>query len=660
MKKLLFAALLWHVSSMTLMAQNVEQAKSNYDYHDLFSPLFYTYNGNEYRASNGEPGPRYWQNKADYQIEARIDTGKSEVSGTVVLSYKNNSPQGLPYIWMQLDQNLFDLSSRGQAKMPATSRSRYGSSKSDFEGGYHIKSVKLLTGGAGKAQESDANYSISDSRMQVRLNRPVSPSGGELKLKIEYSFLIPRQGADRTGILDTKNGPIFAVAQWYPRMCVFDDVRGWNTDPYLGASEFYLEYGDFDVSITAPANLIVVGSGELLNPQDVLTSQQLQRFNVAKQSDKTITIRGEDELTDPKSRPQKNSLTWKFRINNSRDFAWAASKAFIWDAARMNFPSGKKGLAMSVYPVESAGHSAWGRSTEYTKYSIENYSKRWLEFPYPCAVNVASNVGGMEYPGIVFCGSRAKGGNLWGVTDHEFGHTWFPMIVGSNERRYGWMDEGFNTFINSIASVDFNNGEYKEEKNDAHKTAVYMFNPTSEAIFNTPDAMKERNIGLALYMKPGYALTLLREQILGVDRFDFAFRKYAHDWAYKHPTPWDFFRSIENSAGEDLAWFWKSMILQNYKLDQAVSKVEYPDGDPKNGALITVTNLEQMAMPLIVEYTTKSGKTGRKSLPVEIWQNTDSWKFQVNTDEELSKVVIDPDHVFPDINSSNNEWKAGN
>ena len=191
-------------------------------------------------------------------------------------------------------------------------------------------------------------------------------------------------------------------------MCVFDDVRGWNTDPYLGASEFYLEYGDFDVHITVPASMIVVGSGELLNPDEVLTAQQLQRYHQAKSSDKTVMIRSSKEVTDPKSRPQKPSLTWKFRITNSRDFAWAASKAFIWDAAKINLPSGKKALAMSVYPVESDGNDAWGRSTEYTKTSIENYSKRWYEFPYYAAVNVASNVGGMEYPGIVFCGARAK------------------------------------------------------------------------------------------------------------------------------------------------------------------------------------------------------------------------------------------------------------
>jgi len=648
MRKAIAVFVLLMSVKMGVMAQ---PAPGKYDYNSLFSPLFYTSNGNEYRAANGEPGPAYWQNKADYTIDVNFDDSKGEVKATVVISYKNNSPQSLSYIWLQLDQNLFNDSSRGQAKMPPTGTSRYGDANSSFKGGYKLNAVKLVNG----SSETNADYLVTDTRMQVRLANPVAAKGGTLTLKIEYSFNIPQYGADRTGILNTTNGNIFSVAQWYPRMCVFDDVRGWNTDPYLGAGEFYLEYGDFDVNITAPASLIVVGSGDLLNPADVMTAQQLQRYNQAKESDKTVMIRTAKEVTDAKSRPSKPSLTWKFKISNSRDFAWAASKAFIWDAAKINLPSGKKALAMSVYPVESDGKNAWARSTEYTKASIENYSKRWYEFPYPAAVNVASNVGGMEYPGIVFCGASAKTAGLWGVTDHEFGHTWYPMIVGSNERRYGWMDEGFNTFINNIAVEDFNNGEYKRPGRNGHQTA-FMFGSQMESMYNTPDAMKERNIGNLLYFKPGYALGILRNYVLGVDRFDYAFRKYTRDWAFKHPTPWDFFRSMENSAGEDLAWFWKGMFLYSYSLDQAVTKVEYINGDFKQGALVTLENNGQMAMPVIVEYTTASGKTGRKTLPVEIWQNNATWTFKLPVTEEVTKIVIDPDEAFPDSNSANNTW----
>ena len=650
-----FATTLIQLSAQTTLPNSTTEGKSKYDQHLLFGPLFYPTAVNEFRAASGEPGHAYWQNRADYKIVASLDEAKNEITGSVILSYKNNSPQELPYIWLQLDQNLYDLNSRGQAKMPATGRSRYGDAKSTFNGGYKIKSVQLVS--AGRPSEN-IPYVITDTRMQLRLVKALSARTGAVSVKIDYSYVIPDYGSDRTGILKTKNGNIYAVAQWYPRVCVFDDLQGWNTLPYLGASEFYLEYGDLEATLTVPASHIVVASGELLNAQEVLTPLQLKRYNQAKGSDATITIRGESEVNDPLSRPAKATCTWKFAISNARDFAWATSKSFIWDAAKINLPSGKKCLATSVYPAESAGVKGWGRATEYTKGSIENYSKRWFEFPYPVASNVASNVGGMEYPGIVFCGSSAKTGGLFGVTDHEFGHTWFPMIVGSNERKYGWMDEGFNTFINTLAGEDFNKGEYKAPKSDWHEYAKYLFGPRTEAMLNTPDVLQERNIGTELYSKPGYALTLLREQILGQDRFDYAFKKYIRDWKFKHPSPFDFFRSIENGAGEDLSWFWRGMFLENYNLDQAISKVDYINNDAKNGALITIENLDQLAMPVIIEYTTKSGKTERKSLPVEIWQNNASWKVRLNTTEELQKVVIDPDHSFPDMNSANNTWKA--
>ncbi|RYY59330.1 MAG: M1 family peptidase [Chitinophagaceae bacterium] len=633
-----------------VLSAGAQSDSSKYDSHNLFSPLFYTQNGNEYRAATGEPGPAYWQNRVDYQINANLNETTKEVTSTVVISYKNNSPLQLPYVWLQLDQNLFNPASRGQAKMPATGRSRYGDAANPFDGGYKIKSVKVMEG----TKETEGIYVVTDTRMQVRLAKAIAAKTGALKLKIEYSYTVPDYGADRTGILATKNGNIFAIAQWFPRMCVFDDVRGWNTDPYLGASEFYCEYGDFDVSITAPATMIVAASGELQNPADVLTATQLARYNKAKQSDATVMIRDSAEVLDPASRPSKPTLTWKFKIQNSRDFAWAASKAFVWDAARMNLPDNKKGLAMSVYPAEAGGARGWGRGTEYTKGSIENYSKRWFPYPYYSAVNVASNIGGMEYPGIVFCSANARTAGLFGVTDHEFGHTWFPMIVGSNERRYGWMDEGFNTFINGIAAADFNNGEYNSPKRSAHKSG--MFRSGMESVLNTPDAMMERNIGTLLYSKPGFALGLLRDVVLGEDRFDFAFRQYIKNWSFKHPTPTDFFRSIENGAGEDLAWFWKSVFIETYLLDQAVTKVEYVKNVPANGALITIANLEKMAMPVTVEYTTASNVTARKVLPVEIWQSTGVWKFAVPTKEEIIKVVIDPDKVLPDLRPENNTW----
>ena len=641
--------------SFSVVAQDT---KSIYDEHDLFSPNFYPSSVNEYRAADGEPGPKYWTNRASYKIEATLDVINDAIAGSEIITYINNSPQAMPFVWIYLDENLYNLGSRGQAKIPATARSRYGNVNSKFEGGYNIKSVNIIFVSKGKTKESTVTSIISDTRMQLRLPIPLAANGGSIQFKIDYSYPIPAYGSDRTGILNTKNGKIYAVAQWYPRMCVYDDIEGWNTLPYLGAGEFYLDYGDFDYYITAPANQIVVGSGELQNPQEVLTPTQIERLAEARKSDQTVMIRSASEVADPSSRPKKEKLTWHFKIKNARDVSWAASTAFIWDAARMNLPSGRKALAMSVYPIESAGDSAWGRATEYAKGSIENYSKRWYEYPYNTATNVASNISGMEYPSIVFCGYKAKGRGLFGVTDHEFGHTWFPMVVGSNERKYGWMDEGFNTFINSIADLDFNNGEYKPKSQNKLFLYKYMFSDRSETIMSEPDALKEANIGVALYSKPGYALTLLRDEILGPKIFDYAFQTYIKRWAYKHPTPWDFFRTMENAAGEDLGWFWKGVFIKNYKLDQAITGVNYVQEDSSKGALVTIENLDRMAMPVYLQYQTGSGKTGMVKIPVEVWQNGHTWVQKLNTNEKLKSVIIDPDHIFPDINFENNSWTA--
>ncbi|MEO6455632.1 MAG: M1 family metallopeptidase [Ginsengibacter sp.] len=638
------------------IAVSAQDNKSKYDQHVLFSPLFYPAGINEYRAPTGEPGPKYWQNKASYKIAVSLDDVNNKITGSVTITYTNNSPYALSFLWLQLDQNLYDLASRGHLKLPAITNSRYGDINTTFNGGYKINTVKIVSASQGKLTEKNITPEITDTRMQIILPKPLTANGGTMKFKIEYTFLIPPAGSDRTGILPTKNGDIYAIAQWYPRMCVFDDVQGWNTLPYLGGGEFYLEYGDFDFTINVPSNHIVAASGDLQNPNEVLTAEQVKRFNKAKQSDKTVIIRSSEEINDPSSRPQTARLTWHFKINNARDIAWASSKAFIWDAARMNLAGGRKALAMSVYPVESNGNDGWERSTAYVKGSIENYSKRWMEYPYNTATNVASSISGMEYPGIVFCGSNAQGGDLFGVTDHEFGHTWFPMIVGNNERKYGWMDEGFNTFINTLSHEDFNNGEYKIAPANKESLYKYMFSGGSEAMMNMPDALKENNIGLALYIKPSYALDLLRNQIIGHERFDYAFKTYIQRWAYKHPTPWDFFRTMENVSGEDLGWFWKGMFLENYLLDQAVKEIKYVDNNPAKGGLITIENIEQMAMPVILQYETVSGIKNTVKIPVEVWQNNTSWIVRINTTEKLRSVIIDPEREFPDINFANNKW----
>ena len=632
---------------------------SQYDYTAAFGPNFYSKYGNETRSASGQPGPKYWQNSADYQITASLNETTNEITGSEILTYTNNSPDKLSFLWLNVDQNLFKSDSRGNAVIPLTG-SRNGANGQIFDGGHKIKSIKMLSIANGKTTEKELQFEITDTRMQVFLPQDLNPGGNSVKLKIDFSFISPDFGSDRMGILPVKNGKIFQVAQWYPRMCVYDDIRGWNTHPYQGAGEFFLEYGDFDISITAPSNHIVVCSGELVNPSEVYTPEQQKRWAAAAQSDKTVIIRSEDEVTNPASRPTgKPTLTWHFKIKNARDVSWASSPAFIIDAAKINLPSGKKSLAISAYPAESSGQRAWGRSTEYTKAVIEHYSKTWFEYPYPAATNVAGIVGGMEYPGIVFCEWSSKGESLFGVTDHEFGHCWFPMIVGSNERLFAWMDEGFNQFINSLSTAAFNKGEYNTSQTGIREETVMQLAMTDlEPIMTPPDAFKESHMGVLAYYKPSSGLVVLREQILGKERFDRAFRTYIERWAYKHPQPDDFFRTIENVAGEDLNWFWRSWFVNNWKLDQAITKVKYKKNDPKLGAIITIENLEKMPMPVVLAIKTKSGDVVRMKLPVEIWQKNKEWSFLADTKEEIDVITIDPDKVFPDINPSNNVWRS--
>lgn len=313
---------------------------------------------------------------------------------------------------------------------------------------------------------------------------------------------------------------------------------------------------------------------------------------------------------------------------------------------------------MSAYPVESIKKDGWQRSTEMVKASVEHYSSMWFEYPYTSAVNVAGIVGGMEYPGIVFCSYTDAGAELWGVTDHEFGHTWFPMIVGTNERKYAWMDEGFTTFINGMSTKAFNKGEFVQSANFPGDLTPYIFSTEMDALMTTPDVTQQANIGINAYEKPAVMLSALRDAVLGPQRFDAAFKEYIHRWAFKHPTPWDFFRTIENVAGEDLSWFWRAWVFNNWRFDVALKEVTYVEDNPKNGADIVVENLEQMAMPVEVLIKEANGKNHRVQLPVEVWQRSYGWTFTVPTTSKVTEVVLDPDKKLPDFNRANNSKKG--
>jgi hypothetical protein len=456
----------------------------------------------------------------------------------------------------------------------------------------------------------------------------------------------------------SQKGEIYDMAQWYPRMAVYDDLRGWDTLPYIG-SEFYLEYGNFDYYITAPSEMLIAGSGELVNPKDVLTRIQIERLAQARNSDKSIYIRAPTEVSDPASRPKEGgTLTWHFHMDHTRDVSWSASPVFVWDASRINLPNGKKSLAMSVYPPESVGADAWDRSTEYVKDTVEHFSKEWFPYPWPAAISVAGFSTGMEYPGIVFDGITDKGSFLFWVTAHEIGHDWFPMIVGSNERRNAFMDEGFNTFIDIDESATFDHGKYGPKRDSEYSAGgeppdtilKVLDNPDAPVVLMRADAYPGQLGHPVSYFKGAYGMVLLREQILGPERFDWAFRKYIRDWAYKHPSPSDFFREMESEAGEDLGWFWRGWYMNNWKFDIAVDQVE--------GSRVTISNRGQLVLPATVLVRFQDGSDTRLKVPVEAWLSKGTFVWTAPEGKSIAAVVVDPDHVLPDDDRSNNEKKV--
>ncbi len=622
-----------------------------YDHNEVFGPITWPVTTGDTRSASGKPGQHYWQNRADYQIKATLNEGAQDttVTGEVTISYTNNSPDNLDHLWLQLDQNLFKPDSRGAATTPI------GGDRFDVKGfnrgGYHIESVLVTY----KGQTYKVNPVITDARMQLRLKTPMGAKGEKIQVKVNYSFSIPFYGADRMGRKKFKDGVVYEIAQWYPRMCVYDDVEGWNTLPYMGLGEFYCDYGDFDYYITAPANMTVVGSGDLQNGAQVLNATQQSRLAEARNSDKTVMVIKPGEVNEAATHPFKGMLTWHFKMLNTRDVSWAASKAFIWDAARVNFPSGRKGIAMSAYPVESSGNDSWGRSTEYLKNSMEIYSKAYFEYPWNSAVNVSGVALGMEYPGIIFCLSNLKNGGLWGDVTHEIGHNWFPMIVGSNERKYMWMDEGFNTFINEYATEKFNNGEYFNAKTRNAPGIANLMKREKDPLMVAPEAQNEYG---QYYVKTALGLDMLRNVVLGSDRFDYAFHEYIKHWAFKHPLPYDFFRSMNDAAGEDLNWFFQPWFFTTSKLDQAVQSVKYQKDNAANGALITLVNKEKLAMPVDLKIIQSDGKTETIHLPVNIWQRGGTWTFLYPSTSAIQSIEIDPDHQLPDVNRNNNVWNA--
>jgi hypothetical protein len=604
------------------------------------------------RTGSGEPGPQYWQQRVDYVIRATLDTGTRSVRGEERITYSNNSPDTLRYLWLQLDQNLYTPGSRGHRLFSQLDRYRP-------ESGLRLLKVAQAAAPAGPGRPTSASvplpYRVNGTVMRVDLAKALPPRSKQ-RLEISWSFPFEPK-TNRMGIEDVDGATIYEAAQWYPRLAVYDDVRGWNTEQYYGQGEFYLEYGSFDVSLTVPADLLVAATGVLQNPVEVLTSVQRARLAQARTSDSTVVIRGKDEIGDPASRPATayGSFTWRFTADSVRDFAWAAARHFIWDAVGIN---GGKTLAMSLYPPSA--DSIWNQASQYAKTAIENYSKQWVTYPYPVASNVNGIEGGMEYPMIVFCGNRTDPKALYGVTDHEFGHQWFPMLVGNNERLYGWMDEGFNSFMNHYNWP-------KKYPDTPLPTArglpeTYLQNARSgddQPIMTAADRMRTReNWRQSVYNKPALGLVLLRDHITSPERFDPVFREYIRRWAHRHPTPADFFRTMEDGLGEDLSWFWRSWFYTTEQLDQAVDSVALVDSAGVVSR-IYLRNVGKMVMPVELSLLMDDGSSQQLSLPAEIWFAGNRFSAVVPGPKKVNSVIIDPEDWYPDVDRGNNRWPGG-
>ncbi len=606
----------------------------------------------EMRLGSGFPGPGYWQQQTDYTIQVRLDPDTGTLDATMTVVYHNNSPHALDYIWMNLEQNLFHTDSIGtKSRTPGSVMKML---EDDFDGGYAIPSIRT----SGFAGGQELSMKVYDTLGRIDLPNAIGP-GQQFVFEMDFGFKIPPH-LRRMGSEEVEQGMIFEMAQWFPQVCKYDDVHGWNTLPYLGSGEFYTDFGNYDVSITVPRGYMVAGSGALVNGNEVLTQTQRDRLSQAMGSDEPVWIVEPDEVGDDEIRPGvANEFTWQFHIDNARTFAWAASDAFIWDACKADVTDAdgteRTVLCQSLYPVEA---TAWinthqeGGSSRVIKHSIEFYSDFLFTYPYPVMSNINGPEGGMEYPGIIFCGSRTNHDGMFGVTDHEIGHNWFPMVINTDERRYMWQDEGFDTFINMYSKADWR-GEVIDISQAAKQTMEMATEINTQPIVTAPDRTWPRWVGRLNYRKTGYGLYLLREFILGPDRFDDAFDGYTSKWLFKHPQPADFFRAMEDGSGMDLNWFWRGWYLEAYALDQSIAGVRMVE----DGAVVVLDNLGEMVMPIRMRIEYQDGSSEVVDLPVEIWHQTNRWRAGIDTGgRQIESIELDPGELLPDINRSNNHW----
>ncbi len=685
---------------------------------------------NSYRTASGAPGEDYWQQRADYTIDVEIDDQNQVLTGSETITYTNNSPDVLTYLWVQLDQNMRAPDSdtyktRGSIVRDSISaKSLLRVTNNDgYTGGYKVSAVKDAAG-------KNLPHRINKTMMRVELPQPMK-TGDKFTFSIDWSYNINDRmlvgGRGGYEFFPKDGNYSYTIAQWFPRMAVYDDVNGWQNKQFLGRGEFALVFGDYKVRITVPADHIVAATGDLQNPADVLTADQLKRFETAKSADEPVIIVTQKEAVKKEKNPNySNKATWEYHAENVRDFAFATSRKFIWDAMGVDV-GGKRPLAMSYYPKE--GNPLWEKeSTWAVARTLITYSKFTIDYPYPVAISVHAASIGMEYPMICFNFGRpdangaytdAKKWGMIGVIIHEVGHNFFPMIINSDERQWTWMDEGLNSFVQHLTEREW----YPEKPIRRGTPATITRYMKGDKEFIRPIMTNSEQIlqfGSNAYSKPSAALVLLRETVMGPELFDYAFKEYAQRWAFKHPTPADFFRTMEDASAVDLDWFWKGWFYTTDHVDVAVEDVKWfrikgnqkgfegrvqgqitdtqsgnsdgrnkdfsngfeefavidtdsrfygefmnrVDDDQiiqnhanKNFYQVTFSNQGGLVTPVIIEWTYADGSKEVEKIPAEIWRYNETQAVKVFAkDKEVVSIKFDPNNELADTENGNNAF----
>nr|WP_121271070.1 M1 family metallopeptidase [Pedobacter schmidteae] len=624
---------------------------------------------NMYRSASGAPGPAYWQQRADYEINAELDEKNLRLNGAETITYHNNSPDPLSYLWVQLDENQHKASSDNKL----TERSRINEKTSnktllDIINAENDLGVKILK--VTDEKGSPLPYTINNTMMRIDLPFVLQPKQS-YKLKIAWNYKIANRIADggRGGyeyFADDDNY-LFTITQWFPRMAVYSDFQGWQNKQFEGRGEFALAFGNYKVNMTVPADHVVGATGECQNYAQVLNADNLKRWNAAQTAKTPIEIVNLAEVKSAMTKKSSAKKTWTYTAENVRDFAWVSSRRLVWDAMATQI-NGKKIMSMSYYGPEA--YPLYNKySTKIVDHTLKEYSKHTIPYPYPVAISVEA-ANGMEYPMICFNYGRAeKDGTytdaikygMMSVIIHEVGHNFFPMIVNSDERQWSWMDEGLNTFCQYLTEQTWEKN-YPSQRGPAHKITDYMKMPKDQLEPIMTNSENIINFGPNAYAKPATALNILRETVMGKELFDYAFKEYAKRWAFKHPTPADLFRTLEDASAVDLDWFWRGWFFGIDPVDISLDdvrqqKTQLADQTNKNFYELNFSNVGGLVMPIIIEWTFKDGSKEVDRIPAYIWRKDENKVTKTFAkDKEVVAVQLDPYRETADIDESNNSW----